>query len=354
MLSKALAPCAALAEIGGEPMAESNADIERAEREAADWFTRLGAKVIPTKAIEDFYAWRRDPLNNSSYLRIEEVWSKTSRLRGDPDVDIAIHEALKRGAERRKAGLLADLAGKKSLGLALVVLAIITGAYVVTRPDGYSTTIGEQKIVRLADGTRVTLDTNSSLTARLTKNRRDVRLARGKARFEVARDPARPFVLSTDKGQVRALGTRFDVELRAADMKVTLLEGSVEVRDAPRSSPGGSWTLSPGEQVTVSKTARLASQPRPVDVVAATSWTTGRLTFDETPLAEAVDEVNRYSRDKIELKAGDFAARPVNGAFEAGDPEAFAGAVAALLDLETIKSSNGNIVLRSPRSREDD
>ena len=334
-------------------MAESDPDVERAEREAADWFTRLGSKVIPTKAIEDFYAWRRDPLNNSSYLRVEEVWSKTSRLQGDPDIDVAIHEALKRGAERRKAGLLADLAGKKGLGLAVIALAIVTGAYIITRPDGYSTAIGEQKVVRLADGTRVTLDTNSALTARLTKDHRDVRLTRGQALFEVAKDSSRPFVVSTDKGQVRALGTWFEVELRPTGMKVTLLEGAVEVHDARRSSPGGSWTLSPGEQVTVSKAARPMSQPKAVDVVATTSWTTGRLTFNETPLAEAVDEVNRYSREKIELKAGDFAARPVNGAFEAGDPEAFAGAVAVLLDLEISRPSSGKIVLRSPQPRQD-
>ncbi|MES3027256.1 MAG: FecR domain-containing protein [Pseudomonadota bacterium] len=331
-------------------MAESNADAERAEREAADWFTRLGSKVIATKAIEDFYAWRRDPLNNASYLGIEEVWSKTSRLQGDPDVDIAIHEALKRGAARRKAGLLADLAGKKGLGLAVILLAIIMGAYLITRPDGYATTVGEQRIVRLTDGTRVTLDTNSALTAHFTQNQRAVQLTRGKALFEVARDPVRPFVVSTDRGQVRALGTRFDVELRDADMKVTLLEGSVEVRDTPRSGRGGSWTLSPGEQVLVNNTARPMSPPRPVDFVAATSWTTGRLTFNETPLAEAVVEVNRYSREKIELKVGDFAARPVNGAFEAGDPEAFAGAVAALLDLEVTRPSSGKIVLQRPQS----
>ena len=333
-------------------MADSNADVERAEREAADWFTRLGSKVIATSAIEDFYTWRRDPLNNATYLRVEEVWRKTARLQGDPDIDIAVHEALKRGAERRKAGLLADLAGRKALGLAVILLAVVTGAFVVSRPDSYSTNIGEQRVVRLADGTRVTLDTNSAVTASLSKEKRNVRLTRGQALFEVAKDPTRPFIVSTDKGDVRALGTRFDIELRQADMKVTLLEGSVEVRNAAHLGADQSWTLKPGEQVNVSKAARTTPPPRRVNVNAATSWTTGRLTFQETPLAEAMKEVTRYSRDQIQLGDSSLAEQPINGSFVAGDTEAFAGAVATLFDLETAKTSNGRIVLQSRKSQD--
>jgi transmembrane sensor len=334
-------------------MEDSNADVERAEREAADWFTRLGSKVIATSAIEDFYTWRRDPLNNATYLRIEEVWRKTARLQGDPDINIAVHEALKRGAENRKTGLLADLAGKKGLGLAVILLAVVAGAFVVSRPDSYSTNVGEQRVVRLADGTRVTLDTNSAMTASLTKEKRNVRLTRGQALFEVSKDPARPFVVSTDKGDVRALGTRFDIELRQADMKVTLLEGSVEVRNAAHLSASWSWTLAPGEQVTVSKAALPTPPPRPVDVHAATSWTTGRLTFKETPLAEAMNEVNRYSRDQIELADNRLAGQPINGSFVAGDTEAFAGAVATLLDLDMAKNSGGRIVLQSRKVQDE-
>lgn len=333
-------------------MAVSDADVERAEREAADWFTRLGSKVIPTKAIEDFYAWRRDPLNDASYRRVEEVWSKTSRLQGDPEIDIAVHEALKRGAERRKAGLLANLAGKKVLGSAVLAIAIAgaASAYLTLRPQGYSTAVGEQKTVRLADGTRVTLDTDSYLSVRLTKDQRDIRLTRGQALFDVAKDPARPFVVVTDKGQVRALGTRFEVELRPVDMKVTLIEGSVEVRKSQASAGSRAWTLEPGQQVIVSKASKPTSPPKPVDVAADTSWTTGRLVFRRTPLAEAVDEVNRYSRDKIELKAGALSKTSVNGAFDAGDTEAFASAVATLFDLEMARPSGGKIVLQPRHS----
>lgn len=334
-------------------MAEPEVDVERSEREAAEWFTRLGSKVVATKTIEDFYAWRRDPLNNSSYQRIEQLWDRASGLRGDQDIDGAVREALKRGAERRKAGLLADLAGKKGLGLAMLTLAVVAAAYFLTRPDGYSTNVGEQKVVRLADGTRVTLDTDSEVRVELTPEQRDIRLTRGQALFDVAKDPARPFVVSTDNGQVRAIGTRFEVGLRASGMKVTLIEGSVEVRNSAREGGGGTWTLAAGEQVTINKNTPPLSKPKSVDVAASTSWTTGRLVFHETRLADAVDEVNRYSRAKIELKADDLAARPINGAFQAGDPEAFADAAAALLNLEVVRPSEGKIMLQTTPPRDD-
>lgn len=329
-------------------MADPEADIERADREAADWFTRLGSKVVATKTIEDFYAWRRDRLNNTSYERIERLWSETARLRGDPDIDIAVRQALQRGADRRKAGLLADLAGKKGLGLAMIAIVCLAGAYFLTRSDELSTGVGEQKTVLLEDGTRVTLDTNSAVIVNMTEDQRQVQLTRGQVLFEVAGDRARPFVVSTEKGQVRAIGTRFEVGLRPAGMKVTLLEGAVEVRNAPQTGSPDTWTLTAGQQVTVGRTSQPFSKPRMVDVAAATSWTTGRLTFKETPLAEAVDEVNRYSRSKIQLEAGDVAPRPLNGAFQAGDPEAFAEAVAKLYDLEVTQTSDGKIVLQSP------
>jgi transmembrane sensor len=337
-------------------MAESKADIERAEREAADWFMRLGAKVIPAGLVEDFYAWRREPLNHQAYGRIESLWRKSGRLASDPDIDLAVHAALERGAARRKAGLLAEISRKRGLGLAILALAAITTVYVLNRPDGYATRVGEQRVVRLGDGSRITLDTNSAVTVSLDEHRREIRLSRGQAFFDVAADPARPFVVATDRGQVRALGTRFEVELRGEDLQVTLVEGAVEVLRRSRGiNDAAPLILSPGQRVTLATAGDETAQLRPVqvDVTIATSWTTGRLTFRETPLAEAVAEVNRYSREKIELRGDEVGARAVSGAFDAGDTQAFAGAVSELLDLRQSRAG-GKIVLESATPRTGD
>ncbi|HZZ33634.1 MAG TPA: iron dicitrate transport regulator FecR, partial [Phenylobacterium sp.] len=82
-----------------------------------------------------------------------------------------------------------------------------------------------------------------------------------------------------------------------------------------------------------------------------TSWTTGRLRFRETPLATAVEEVNRYSRAKIVLDDARVQSVRVNGVFDTGDSRAFLSAVTALFDLEAVPDRGGTILrARTPSS----
>jgi transmembrane sensor len=203
----------------------------------------------------------------------------------------------------------------------------------------YATRVGEQRLIRLADGTKVRLDTDTQIAVRFAAGERHVRLARGQAFFDVAHDPARPFIVDAGAMRVRAVGTRFDVRRDGADAKVTLVEGVVQVRS--EGAPASTWTLKPGEQVALGR----ASAPIRADVAAATSWTTGRVIFQGLPLAQAIDEVNRYSPRKIRLEAGAVAAIPVTGSFEAGDTDGFVSAVSDLHGLIAKQAPDGTIVL---------
>ena len=194
--------------------------------------------------------------------------------------------------------------------------------------DTYSTEVGEQRLVRLTDGSRLRVDTDSQLRVRMRRDQRLIELVRGQAFFEVAHDPSRPFIVRSNGTSVRAIGTRFDVRRGKDGVQVILLDGKVRVESA---ASGKSWTLAPGEEIRPSAPA---PAPRAIDAAAATSWTSGRLVFQNQPLQSAIDQVNRYSDTKVVLGEASLAKTTVSGSFETGDTEAFVGAVKDLYGLK--------------------
>ena len=322
-------------------MATLNTTEDQAAREAADWFAQLNSRRISAGALEAFHDWRRVPANDAAYGRMEAIWEIGEQLKGDPVGARAAAKAHARGAWRRhwRAWLRSWALPLGGLAIAGAAAIYLTG---VTQGQLYQTKVGEQRLVTLEDGTRVRLDTDSQLRVRLRKDERDLELLKGQAFFEVAHDRTRPFIVTADGAKVRALGTRFDVRLSGGQAKVTLVEGSVEVTHGPADARKV-WRLAPGQTLSPS-----VPQPRiaAVDVAAATSWTSGQVVFHATPLAEAVAEVNRYSRTKVVLDAPAVAAAPVNGKFDAGDTQAFVAAVSDLFELSAEPPQGGEIRLK--------
>lgn len=330
-------------------MSLSSPLADRAKEEAAAWFARLNTRSISAAALEEFRIWRQTPGNREAYAAIEAIWRKGGALRGDHDIDEAVSTAF---ARTRKSSpwkrILAALTRRPLTSFsaaAVAAVAVLAGAQLVEARSVYSTGVGEQRLVRLEDGSRVRLDTQTRLKVRFNGGVRRVELDRGQAFFEVAHDASRPFVVDAGPTDVRAIGTRFDVRRDDGRVRVTLVEGAVEVRAAEPSNDAGpdrSWTLKPGEQLTT------GSQPavkRAVDVAAATSWTTGRITFHAVPLTAAIAEVNRYSKQKVELDAADVGAIPVTGVFDSGDTDAFVAAVSDLHGLRVVRQADGAIHL---------
>lgn len=322
-------------------MATLRPEDEQAEREAADWFAKLNTLSITTNALERFQDWRRVPANDAAYERMEALWEVGGRLQGHPDIQRGVARALNRRAPIQQVlGLWRRPIPRRTGAIALAAgLILAIGISIITVQSGqYRTGVGEQRLVTLEDGTRLRLDTDSRVKVRLGDHERDVELLRGRAFFDVAHDTSRPFIVHADGTAVRALGTRFDVRLTGNAVKVTLVEGSVEVTQADRPK---AWRLAPGETLSPGETA---AQPKRVDVAATTSWTSGRLTFRETPLAQAVAEVNRYSRRKVVVDVARLQQVPVNGVFDVGDTEAFVAAVSDLFEL-TVEPKDSEIRL---------
>jgi transmembrane sensor len=317
-------------------MAQSASADKRAREEAAAWFAQMNRRSVPLQSLEAFRAWREDPRNRAAYQAVDFTWRGAEAVKDDPAIQDALAAAFSRPGRSRSARW-AWPAGLATAGLAVAAIFAIT---TLSAGSTYATRVGEQRLVRLDDGTTMRLDTDTKVAVAFRGRERRVRLTQGQAFFDVAHDPARPFIVDAGSMRVRAVGTRFDVRRDGAEAKVTLVEGIVQVRSLGGGDPDA-WTLKPGEQVRLGRTSARVT----ADVAAATSWTSGRVIFRGIPLAQAIDEINRYSPHKIRLEAQAVAAVPVTGSFETGDVDAFVSAVTDLHGLRATRQIDGTIIL---------
>lgn len=241
------------------------------------------------------------------------------------------------GIDRR-----AWMAGGGAIAAGLAVAAVFAGRgpemeLYETGPKG--------RAVALADGSRLTLDAGSAVEVRLSAHKRDLKLARGQARFEVAHDSARPFSVDIGREVVVATGTIFNIDRLAGRSTVTLLQGGVDIRP----TGGGSTTpLKPGQQfISDPSGSRVVVM---ADPATASAWQAGKLVFENERLADAVDRVNRYAARHLAVAdqaAGDLR---ITGLFDAGDNRAFVEAVTVYLPVVAERRADGVTVLRSKAS----
>lgn len=181
----------------------------------------------------------------------------------------------------------------------------LTGAPV--GPTHYETQRGQQLDVALADGTRLHLNGATSLDVIIGKGERRVELTQGEAYFDVAHEPARPFVVRAGGSDTRVLGTAFDVDLGRGDVKLAVYRGKVRF-----SGSGGAVIVPAGWR---SRFAHgVAAAPSRFDA-SQQDWRQGWLDTDGTRLGDLVDALNRRGGPVIEAPQGALADIALAGRF---------------------------------------
>ena len=305
--------------------------------EAAAWAVRLdGAQLSPEEQQELDQWLASSPGHQGALLRARAVWMS---LEGNAGARASVGTLTPAAADREVSPKPHPAHGSRSYGKWRAAAAVVVGlaALLLTyrmlqvRGDTYQTGIGEVRRIALADGSAITLNSDSAATVLFEKDRRSVALRRGEGLFEVAKDKTRPFIVSSGAVAVRAVGTAFAVRALSDEVTVTVTEGVVEVtrqQEPPsRVSANQRAEIRPHRSVTV-RTQNAQDAGRQL------SWRDGILSFSGEPLAEAVREVNRYSRRQVEVQDPDLASKPVIGIFRAGDIDAFAQSTAVALGAE--------------------
>ncbi len=206
-------------------------------------------------------------------------------------------------------------------------------------PPLYATQIGERSAISLADGSVMTLNTDSQVRVNYSSGERSVIMLKGQALFDVVKDATRPFVVKAGGREITVLGTSFDVRVKGTGaLTVTLVDGKVAIAEPDVDA----LELNPGEQYIASE-AR-APQVRLANVERITSWQSGRLIFDGEPLGDAIEEINRYSVKKLIVKDERLNQLQVSGVFKTGASDRFVAAVSAYFPVDAVEES-GNITL---------
>lgn len=345
--------------------------------EAARWAVWADRGVGTDSERAEFQAWLLRPDNAEAF----DVANQAMDVFGEfdsadfPEIEALRSEALEYAPRPRRWLPLAGLALAASVAGVIGISIVSTEGARMDRPaparniaqavlpkgapvrgnagagqvSSYATAVGEQRIVTLADGTRVTMNTGTQIAVIYTAQRRVVRLLRGQALFDVFHNANRPFSVVAGDRQVTALGTIFEVSVDQDDFRVTLVTGRVVVgrspgreEDAPEALP---TYLSPGQQF-VAPMGRVA-QVRSIDVNRELLWRQSLVEFSNATMASAVSELNRYSSRPIVLADEQVSALRISGVYHTGQPEEFVDLVSKMLPVGARENKRGEIELYS-------
>jgi transmembrane sensor len=293
--------------------------------------------------------------NAREFERVTEVWDSARGISAAGMTRLGNWRA----ASVRPQEDVAPLWGLAKVAIALVVGGLPVGlAYLHWSADVYRTGVGEERLVRLHDGSRISLNSNTRVEVKLSNTQRHVKLTSGEAYFEAAHDAARPFVVSAGGHDVTALGTSFLIRYEADRTAVTLVDGKITVSNAtppvttptdtnipsaPAARPTarvaeGLVTLTPGERIVLARNTPPAVDSPHIDVV--TAWRRGEVILDKTELHEAVAEINRYEDTKLVLDSPETGRLKISGIYRTGDGAGFARTIARLYQLRITQKNN--------------
>ncbi|RIA46248.1 FecR family protein [Hephaestia caeni] len=212
------------------------------------------------------------------------------------------------------------------VGLACVVAVLIFSGVWILRPGGpdYVTQVAEVREVPLVDGSVVTLGARSALDVAFTNRERQVRLAKGEAFFAVSHDPERPFIVLAGGRRIRVVGTKFNVKYDGNRVRVSVLEGVVNVSrgsaasdrssGADRSAATPTVRVVGGQQLMVPATGPFA-RPQSLHGAEPGAWRKGRLDYQDAPLAEIVSDAARYYPHAIRISSPSLASERLTTSF---------------------------------------
>jgi transmembrane sensor len=303
--------------------------------EAAHWLVELEEPDGATLA--RFAAWlETSPRHVEEFLLASAVWKEFEHFDAARrfDIEKLIDEARN---NVRTVGLAPSGGAPTSpsraqtrnvrwiaLAAAAMAAAIVVGIAVWQaprlQPESYATVRGEQRALKLEDGSVVYLNTQSRVQVQFSKEARVIRLLEGEAMFNVEHDAARPFRVLAGSTVIQAIGTRFNVYRSAAGATVSVVEGVVQI--SPEATSAAPPRVSAGEVARISADGAIVTRAVP-DLAQIVSWRERRLVFRADRLEDVATQFNRYNAVQIRIEDDAVRGKQITGVFDADDPRSF-------------------------------
>jgi transmembrane sensor len=301
--------------------------------EAAEWLLRL-QEDQSTEQIERWIEWcSADPKNQQAFERLMPLWQVQQAM---PAESASQSEALQPAAtvpaapspgvvslRRRHPWVRTWVALAAAASVAVAVVGLLPlmhggGEVRLAAVDHLSSRRGQARSARLSDGSQVALGAQSQIAVHFGGGQRQIEIERGEAFFNVHHNRAEPFVVGAGGLQVVAVGTAFDVDRRGSRIGITVQEGVVEVTDRRAGSGAASapMRVARGSQLIIDETGADAPALRAVSPDAADGWRRGRFEYVGEPLSSVIEDLNRYSGDRIVLQDAALGALRYSGTID--------------------------------------
>lgn len=319
---------------------------------AAHWCMRMHAPDCTPEERNLFEQWlNTDPLHVVEYEAMLEIWDMSERIepRNPAPVEgvVSFPSIETPSAPRPTVRHWRGYAAAAMVVLALPVVGFMgwNQGWLPNTYDIYEAG-NSTRLVTIADGTRVELNLGTRLIFANYKDRRSLVLEKGEAFFEVSHDPQHPFVVTAGQGSIEVTGTTLNVWMYQDQVRVMLVEGSVQVV-GNTALPGDGYRLEPGMQASY-RTGD--SQPQISPTFAndsSLSWRNGKLIINNLSLAQALPLINRYLPQPILLADNATGAIRIGGSYNTHDMAGLLASLPRVLPVTVTRNSEGNPVIYS-------
>ncbi|MGE6783847.1 FecR family protein [Ensifer adhaerens] len=280
---------------------------ESLEEEALEWFVIMRDDETSDDIRASFERWKkRSDAHDRAYRDAERLWADLDLLA--PQRAVPDNGRGGAGPRRRRSTAVRRAA-------AAVPLAVAVGWLVLPHHPfaDHRTGIGARSTISLPDGSAVELGPDSAIDVDFDDRTRWVELLGGEAYFMVAKDPTRVFRVRAGEGEIRVLGTEFNVDIQE-EVSVAVAHSSVEV-----TANGGAVEITTGDMVRYGASG--VSEPMQADLEAIQAWRHDRLVYRDVPLSEIIKDLRRYKRGRIEIAGANLAQERLTAVFDARDPD---------------------------------
>ena len=316
---------------------------------ARDWLLRLSLERPTPNDHTEFAAWcAADPRHLAAYRRCEAIWQDASTLVELKHLAPLVNER----RQRRWSGVLGAPWRMWLLGGSVAAAALLVGLRLLVAPTYYATGTAEVRDIRLPDGSVISLSAKSAIDIALRPEQRRVVLLRGEAFFAVSKNRARPFFVVVGDKEIRVVGTQFDVRRDDSSVRVSVLEGTVEVMQAPAALDVADAAVSRdktrlvGGQFVNAALAGNIQTPESLVNSEPAAWRHGRLVYVDAPLQEVVADANRYSREHIVIADAKIAGLRVSVTYPVGRIDDMLTALSRSLPLQIDRDNPREIQLK--------
>lgn len=352
-------------------MRANRRETQTISEQASQWLCALAEGGEAERA--EFLTWlKQSPRHIEEFLFVSATWQQLRETGASRPMDIdAVLAELEAGkgtatviplkedlgpnapaarlasGEPSKSSERSHTLWRWAAAVAIMAIAAAYSWWVTGNANLYVTGVGEQRIVQLADGSVLYLNTDSRTRVRFSDRARDLDLIKGEALFVVAHDTARPFRVKAGTALIQAVGTQFNVHRMQGDTHVAVLEGRVKLADTrePEAAIETANLLSAGEEAVIANGGGIVRQTI-ADRNQTTAWRERRLVFRAARLEDVVNEINRYNTRRFQIEGDAARNTRLTATFDADSPDSLATFLKQYSGL-TVHAEDPGFVIRS-------